>query len=40
MKRSFPFIAGGLLVLIAGSLALQTSFSRAQSRDGESLSAT
>jgi len=39
MKKSFAFLAGGLLALIAGSLALLTSLSQAQSKDGPPVTA-
>ena len=39
MKKSFAFLAGGLVVLIAGSLVLLTSLSQAQSGDGAPVSA-
>ena len=39
MKKSFAFLAGGLLALVAGSLALLTSLSQAQSKDGAPVSA-
>jgi hypothetical protein len=40
MKRSFAFLAGGLLALAAGSVALLTSLSQAQSKDAAPVSAT
>ena len=40
MKKSFAFLACGLVVLVAGSLALLTSFSQAQSKNDAPVSAT
>ena len=40
MKKSFAFLAGGFLLLVAGSVALLTSLSQAQSKDGAPVSAT